>query len=81
MMTVTLQDTGTPDARVLTRARGEYREMPGLSPTEDQMARLLGVSPDECRCVLTTLVGEGFLQRTADGRYRTACSRGCYRHD
>lgn len=80
MMTVTLQDSGASDARVLARARGEYREMPGLSPTADQMARLLGVSTDECRCVLTTLVDEGFLQRTSDGRYRSACPRGCCQH-
>ena len=61
-------------ARLLTRVRGEFREMPGLSPTEGQMARLFGLSLDQCRGVVTTLVGEGFLRRTPDGRYRTTYS-------
>ena len=79
MMTVAPRNTGDPDARVLTRVRGEFREMPGLSPTQDQVARLFGLSGDECRCVLRTLVGEGFLHQTADGRYRTLCSeRVCF---
>jgi hypothetical protein len=74
MTTITPHDRGAPDARVLTRVRGEFHEMPGLSPTEDQLARLLGLSRDECRTVLTILTGEGFLHRTPDGRYRTAGS-------
>ena len=68
--------SGAGDPRVLTRVRGEFREMPGLSPTEDQMARLFGLSLDECHGVVKTLMAEGFLHRTTDGRYRAAYSAG-----
>lgn len=59
------------------RVRAEYREMPGLLLTEGQAARLFGLESDVCREVLATLVGEGFLVRTLDGRYarQGACPR------
>ena len=57
-------------ADVTDRIRCEFAEMRGFSPTVDQAARLFQVSRDECVRVLTRLVDEGFLRRTADGRYR-----------
>lgn len=55
---------------VTDRIRCEYVEMRGFSPTVDQAARLFQVSREECLRVLKTLVDEGFLRQTRDGRYR-----------
>jgi hypothetical protein len=55
---------------VTDRIRCEFVEMRGFSPTVDQAARLFQVSRDECVRVLKTLVEEGFLRQTPDGRYR-----------
>jgi hypothetical protein len=55
---------------VTDRIRCEFVEMRGFSPTVDQAARLFQVSREECVRVLKTLVDEGFLKQTADGRYR-----------
>jgi hypothetical protein len=57
------------DVDLVQRMRGEYLEMPGLSLTEQQAARLCGLRPRQCREVLNRLVGEGFLQQTRNGRY------------
>ena len=53
-----------------TRIRSEFVEMRGFSPTVEQAARLFAIPADECQRILTNLVGDGFLRRTADGRYR-----------
>jgi hypothetical protein len=55
---------------VTDRIRCEFVEMRGFSPTVDQAARLFQVSREECVRVLKSLVDEGFLRQTADGRYR-----------
>lgn len=55
---------------VTDRIRCEFVEMRGFSPTVDQAARLFQVSREECVRVLKTLVEEGFLRQTSDGRYR-----------
>jgi len=52
--------------------RGTYREMPGLSLSLDQAARLFGLREQTCRIVLDDLVGSGALRRGADGQYVTA---------
>ena len=57
-------------ADVTDRIRCEFVEMRGFSPTVDQAARLFQVSREECIQVLKTLVDEGFLRHTPDGRYR-----------
>ena len=59
-----------PRPDVTTRVRGEFFEMRGFSPTIEQAARLFDLPVDECRRVLNNLEREGFLRRTADGRYR-----------
>ena len=61
-------DYRRPD--VVSRVRGEFFEMRGFSPTVEQAARLFDLTKDECVLVLSTLEREGFLRRTADGRYR-----------
>ena len=57
-------------ADVINRVRGEFVEMRGFSPTVEQAARLFDLSKDECSNVLGSLVSEGFLRCTPDGRYR-----------
>jgi Fic family protein len=44
------------------RIQAEYREMPGLSLTVAQAARLLGVSRDLCTRLLNELAKRGVLQ-------------------
>jgi DNA-binding IclR family transcriptional regulator len=54
---------------VVQRVRGEYREMPGLSPTLAQAQRLFGLDDATCRAVLDRLVRARLLSRNRDGRY------------
>jgi hypothetical protein len=59
---------------LLARIRAEYREMPGLSLTPLQAARLWGLSPGVCEEVLQTLVAEGALICTPEVRYVAAAT-------
>jgi len=59
----------TVDGQCLSRVRGEYMEMPGLSLTARQAQRLWGLDPKVCEAVLAALVQSGFLRRTAHGGY------------
>jgi hypothetical protein len=54
--------------RLLLRVRQEFEDMPGLSLTLPQAVRLLGVPPEMCLRVLTTLVARGLLRVTSRGR-------------
>ena len=54
---------------LLSRARGEYLEMPGLSLTLEQAQRLWALDHRTCSRVLSNLVGAGFLRRRRDGSY------------
>ncbi|MBP1633829.1 MAG: hypothetical protein H6Q10_403 [Acidobacteria bacterium] len=54
---------------LITRARGEYLEMPGLSLTVPQAQRLWGLDLTACRQVLQGLIEAGFLKRRPDGAY------------
>lgn len=54
---------------LLLRIRNEYREMPGLNLTEAQARRLWTLDPNTCRVVLTMLLEQRFLRRTASGTY------------
>ena len=60
---------------LIDRVRGEFVEMRGFSPTLTQAVRLFNLSEGECRTVLTTLVSEGFLLQSSDGRYRLSRHR------
>jgi hypothetical protein len=54
---------------LLRRAEGEYREMPGLSLTVLQAARLWGLDSRTCAALLTTLTDRQVLRRTTAGTY------------
>lgn len=54
---------------LLSRARGEYLEMPGLSLTVEQAQRLWALDRGTCSGVLSNLVRAGFLRRRRDGSY------------
>src|SRR5262245_27150356 len=54
---------------IAVRVRAEYREMPGLSLTASQAARLLGLQLSTCERVLRGLVLDGVLFHTSRGVY------------
>jgi len=56
-------------AELIVRVQGEYREMPGLKLTEVQAQRLWGLDDRTCALVLTALVEQQFLRRTAAATY------------
>jgi Fic family protein len=57
-----------------TRARAEFREMPGMSLTSAQAARLWQLSQDRAEELLTKLVESGFLVRREGQSYRLPSS-------
>jgi hypothetical protein len=57
---------------VLRRVQGEYLEMPGLSLTLQQAARLFGMPPDTCGLLLDVLVTTQFLHRNPRGQFTRA---------
>lgn len=56
------------------RARAEFREMPGMSLTTAQAARLWQLSPVTAEVLLAELVEAGFLVRRDGQRYRLPSS-------
>ena len=54
---------------LLLRIQSEYREMPGLKLTEAQARRLWNLDGNTCSLVLTMLLEQRFLRRTASGTY------------
>ena len=64
-------DTRTMPAfrEAILRVEGEYREMPGLSLTLAQAARLWGLDQGTCERVLTNLVDRRILRRAWNGTY------------
>ena len=53
----------------LARIQAEYREMPGLRLTCEQVSRLCGVELTACEHLLEALVSTHYLERAPDGRY------------
>ena len=53
----------------IRRVEREYREMPGLSLTLPQAARLWGLDPGTCERVLATLIERRILKRASNGTY------------
>ena len=54
------------DVDLCTRIEAEFREMPGLTLTLPQAARLFSLDPDRCERILDALVHTGLLR--TDGR-------------
>ena len=53
----------------LTRIEREYLELPGLSLTEPQMRKLLGLPHELCEAAIGELVRHNFLVATPRGTY------------
>lgn len=58
-----------PLDRTIDRIKSEYREMPGLHLTFDQMLRLWRLDRPTCQTLVDKLVDARFLRTTRDGRY------------
>lgn len=71
--TVVLYRTSKQE-NLLRRARGEYREMPGMRLTIEQAMRLWDLDRQTCQSLLTLLVEAQFLEVDPYGRYRKAHS-------
>ena len=52
--------------------RSEYLNMPKLSFTPGEVARILNVDPPTARVLLQTLEDSHFLKHTRDGRFTRA---------
>jgi hypothetical protein len=55
---------------LVSRARAEFREMPGMCVTTAQAARLWQLTPQQARDLLNALVAVGFLVRRDREHYR-----------
>ncbi len=58
-----------PLSEQVDRIRSEYREMPGLRLTFEQMLRLWSLDRRTGRVVLESLLDANFLEATSDGQY------------
>jgi hypothetical protein len=64
-----------PIDNTINRIKSEYREMPGLHLTFEQMLRLWRLDRSTCRILIETLIDAHFLKTTRDGRY-VRCDAG-----
>ena len=55
--------------QILDRLRAEFREMPDMRLTLEQVQRLCGIEPPLCERALQTLVEAKFLRLGSDGAY------------
>ena len=55
---------------VARRVLAEFEEMPGLTLTARQAARLFGLDQHTCRVVLDTLLDSAYLRETSAGTVR-----------
>ena len=64
-----MPDVETPVEGWKLIVRGEYLEIPGLHLTKPQVQRLWGMDATTCDELLSDLVKEQFLRRTARDQY------------
>jgi hypothetical protein len=64
-----MANTRSPLDHTIDRIKSEYREMPGLHLTFEQMLRLWRLDRSTCRALVDTLIDAQFLKTTQDGRY------------
>lgn len=57
---------------LVLRVHGEFLEMPGLTLSIEQAARLFSLPSGVCTRVLGELIAGDLLRRTTDGRYALA---------
>ena len=55
--------------QILERLRAEYREMPGMRLTLEQVRRLCGIEQPLCKVALEALVEAKFLHLGSDGAF------------
>ena len=60
---------------LLRRIRSEFEEMPGLSLTLAQAAKLFGVPPEVCSRILAQFAEEGLLSLTINRHYTRRIQR------
>jgi DNA-binding IclR family transcriptional regulator len=65
----------TARTTLLRRIRSEFEEMPGLSLTLAQAAKLFGVPPEVCSRILAQFAEEGLLSLTINRRYTLRIQR------
>ena len=61
---------------VLQQLRSEYQEMPMLSLTPGEVARIVNVDPPTARTLLQALADSHFLKHTRDGRFTRVVHQG-----
>lgn len=61
-----------PSEDLIRRVRGEFYEMPGLRLTIEQACRLWQLDETTCEAILTNLVTERVLYRSANGYYTSS---------
>lgn len=61
------------------RIRAEYLEMPGMTLTLEQVARLCGIDRSACQAVLDALVDVKFLCVTSNGAYARITGESTHR--
>ena len=61
-------ERGRPE-QIMDRLRAEFREMPDMRLTREQVQRLCGIEPPLCELALQTLVEAKFLRLGSDGAY------------
>jgi DNA-binding IclR family transcriptional regulator len=72
--------TANPTDLDALRLRHEFLEMPGLTISVPQVARILGLRSEHAAAVLETLASERFLTRTPTGSYQRACASQLIEH-
>lgn len=67
---MTTKSPGHPRVlELLPRVQAEYREMPCLSLTREQMQRLWGIESAECEVLIDALVAARIVRLTPRGTY------------
>ena len=64
-----MTNSDNPLDNTIDRIKSEYREMPGLHLTFEQMLRLWRLDRTICRTLVEKLIDAHFLKTTQDGRY------------
>ena len=65
------------DRKLCTRIEAEFREMPGLTLTLPQAARLFSLEPARCEQILLALVRRGLLRTDGQSFARADVGRRC----